>query len=111
MPFERNKASNYSAHFFLPILFGVCAGIIIVIGGSLVTIAVMLSVVIVPTNHVFRNFFNRLGFVFIFGYYIYHPYSTCVVLIISTTIITSLILIMSILMGDCCYSCYFQYEC
>ena len=28
MLFERSKACNYSAHVFLPILFGVCAGII-----------------------------------------------------------------------------------
>ena len=27
--FERSKACNFSAHVFLPMLFGVCAGIII----------------------------------------------------------------------------------
>ena len=29
VPFERSRACNYSAHAFLPILFGVCAGIVI----------------------------------------------------------------------------------
>ena len=29
MEIERSKACNYSAHVFLPILFGVCAGIIL----------------------------------------------------------------------------------
>ena len=29
MKFERSKGCNYSPHFFLPILFGVCAGIIL----------------------------------------------------------------------------------
>ena len=28
MQFERSEACNYSAHIFLPIVFGVCAGII-----------------------------------------------------------------------------------
>ena len=39
MQFERSKACNYSAHVFLPILFGVCAGIIIVGSGFWYTFA------------------------------------------------------------------------
>ena len=31
MQFEKSKACNYSTHVFLPILFGVCAGIVLTV--------------------------------------------------------------------------------
>ena len=70
MLFRRSRACNYLAHAFLPILFGVCAGIVVVVIVILVRIVIVIVLVIVvivvvivatSTGNIFIGIFIIMG--------------------------------------------------